>query len=106
MLALVAEHLLRLLAVPCFLGEGLISRDDLPHLVLYGGKILRRERLIAEEVVIETVLDHGPDRHLRAWPQALHGLRQHMRAIVADQFERARVLAAEKLDSCIASDGI
>src|ERR1700726_3466154 len=72
-LALVAEYLLGLLAVPNLLGEGFVARDDLAHLLLDGGKILRRERLVAEEVVIEAILDDGADRDLRARPQRLHG---------------------------------
>ena len=97
-LALVAEHLLGLLAVPHFLGEGLVARDDLAHLLFDRREIFRRERLVAEEVVIEAVLDHRPDRHLRARPQRLHGFGQHMRAVMADQFQRARVLAVDQFD--------
>ena len=97
-LALVAEHLFGLFAAPHFLGEGFVARDDLAHLLLDGGKILRRERLVAEEVVVESVLDHRPDRDLRARPQRLHGFGQHMRAIMPDQFQRARIVAGDQFD--------
>ena len=105
-LALVAEHLFCLLAVPHFLGEGFVARDDLAHLLLDRGKIFRRERLVAEEVVIEPVLDHRADGHLRARPQRLHGLRQHMRGVVPDQFQRARIVAVDELDLRIGFDRI
>ena len=40
-LALVAEHLLGLLAVPHLLGEGFVARDDLAHLLLDRREVLR-----------------------------------------------------------------
>ena len=105
-LALVAEHLLGLLAVPDFLGEGFVARDDLAHLLFDRGKIFRRERLVAEEVVIEAVLDHRADGHLRARPQRLHRFGQHMRGVMPDQFQRARVVAVDEFDLGVAVDRI
>ena len=98
-LALVAKGFLRLIARPDFLGEGFVARDDLAHLLLDGGEIFRRERLVAEEVVIEAVVDHRPDGDLRARPQRLHGFGEHVRGIVADEFERARVVAGRETRS-------
>ena len=98
LLALVAEHLLGFLARPHFLGEGGVARDDLAHLLFDGGQVFRRERLVAEEIVIEAVLDHRADGHLRAGPQRLHGFGQHMRGVMPDQFQRARVVAIDELD--------
>src|SRR3954449_6663230 len=91
-LALVAEYLLGLLAVPDFLGEGFVARDDLAHFLFDRREIFRRERLVAEEIIIEPILDYGPDRDLRARPQALHRLRQNVSAIVPDELQTARVL--------------
>ena len=105
-LALVAEHLLGLFARPDLLRERLVARDDLAHLLLDRGEIFRRERLVAEEVVIEAVLDHRADGDLRARPQRLHGFGQHMRAVMPDQFQRARVVAVDELDLGIARDRI
>ena len=48
------------------------------------GQIVGRERLVAEEVVVEAVLDRRADRHLRAGEQVLHRLGHDMRAVVAD----------------------
>src|SRR5207249_3229736 len=96
------EHALGLIARPDLLGEGFVARDDFAHLLLDRGKVLRRERLVAEEVVIEAVLDHGADGDLRAGPERLHRFREHMRAVVPDQLEAARILASEELDFRVA----
>ena len=105
-LAVVAEYLLGLFAVPDFLGEGFVARDDLAHLLFDRGKILRRERLVAEEVVIEAVLDHRADGHLRARPQRLHGFGEHMGGVVPDQLQRAGVVAGDEFDSGVVLDRI
>ncbi len=57
------------------------------------GKIRRREGLVAVEVVVETVLDDRPDRHLRAGEQLLHRFGEDMGAVMADQFQRPRIVA-------------
>ncbi len=105
-LVLVAEDALGLLARHDLLGERLVARDDLAHLLLDGREVLGRERLVAEEVVIEPVLDHRPDGDLGPGPERLHRLRQHVGAIVADQLEAAPVIAGEKLDARVALDRI
>ena len=104
-LALVLEDALRVIARPDLFREGFVARDDLAHLLLDRLEILGRERLVAEEVVVEAVLDHRADGDLGARPQRLHGFGQHMRGVVADQLERARILAAEELDFRIRSMG-
>ena len=104
--AAVAEHVLGVLARPHFLGERFVARDDLAHLLLDRGEILRRERLVAEEIVIKTVLDHRPDGDLGAGPQRLHRFGEHMRGVVADQLERPRIVAGEELDLGVVLDRI
>ena len=96
--ALGREHVARLVAAPDLLGERLVARDDLAHLRLDRRKILRRERLVAVEVVIEAVLDHRSDRHLGAGKEILHRLRQHMGAVMPDQLQRLRILAGDEAD--------
>ena len=105
-LAVVAEHLLGLFAGPDFLGERFVARDDLAHLLFDRGKILRRERLVAEEVVIEAVLDHRADGHLRARPQRLHRFGQHMGGVMPDQLQRAGVVAGDEFDFRIMLDRV
>ena len=102
-LALVAEHLLCLLARPDFFRERLIARDDLAHLLFDGGKIFRRERLVAKEVVIKAVLDHRADRDLCARPQRLHGFGEHMRGVMPDQLQRSGIVAVDQFDLRIAA---
>ncbi len=97
-LTLVVEDTSCARAVPHLLGEGPVATDDLAHLLLDGRKIVRRERLVAGEIVVEAVLDHRPDRHLRSRPQFLHRFGEHVRRIVANQLERARVVAGDDLD--------
>src|SRR5207248_593022 len=69
-------------------------------------EIVRSEWLIAKEIVVEAILDHWADGHLRAGPKRLHRLRENVRAIVTDQSERARVIAEYELDVGIALDRI
>ena len=64
------------------------------------------EGLVAEEVVVEAVLDHRADGHLRAGEQLLHRLGQHMGAVVADEFERLRIVARDDAQRRIGDDRI
>ena len=104
--ALLLEEALRLLARDDGLRERLVAGDDLAHALLDRREILGRERLVAEEVVVEAVLDHRADRHLRAGPQRLHRLGQHMRGVVADQFERAGIVAGDELERRVLIDRV
>ena len=61
--------------------------------------------VVAEEVVIEAVLDHRTDGDLRARIKRLHRLGQHMRGVVADKFQRARIIAVDEFDFGVASIG-
>src|SRR5260370_17930516 len=67
-LAIVAKYLLGLLARPDFLRKRFVAGDDLAHLLFDSGKILRRERLVAAEIVIEAGLAHPTDGHLCTRP--------------------------------------
>ena len=103
-LALVGEQPLRGVAINDFAGEGRIARDDLAHLGLDDRQIFRREGLVAGKVVIEAVLDHRPDGHLRAGVKLLHGLRHHMRRVVTDQRQRLLVFPGEDADLGVGLD--
>ena len=105
-LALVAKNFLGLVARPDFLGEGFVARDDLAHLFLDRVEVFRRERLIAEEIVVEAVVDHRADGDLRAGPERLHGFGQHVRGVVANEFQRARILAADEFDLGVVLDRV
>ena len=103
-LALVAEEGLGFLARDLPLGEGFVARDDLAHLLLDRREILGREGLVARKIVIEAVLDHGPDGHLRARVELLHGFGEHMGRIVPDELQRTRIIACHELDLGIMGD--
>ena len=105
-LAMALEPGLGLVARPDFLGEGAVLGDDLGHFLFDRRKILRRERLGAIEIVIEAIFDHRTDRHLRAGIEALYRLSEHMRGVMADELERARILPIDELDLRIVFDGI
>ena len=78
--------------------KGLSARDDLGHLLFDRGEILRREGLVAIEIVIKAVLDHRPDRDLGAGKKRLHRFGEDMRGVVANEFERAWIVAGDELD--------
>ena len=105
-LAHVAEGFLRLFARPDFLREGFVARDDLAHLFFDDRQVFQRERLVAGEVVVEAVFDHRADGDLRAGPQILHGFGEHVRGVMPDQFERARVVAWDEFDPGVAVDRV
>ncbi len=96
-LALLGEHFLGLVTRPDFPGERLVARNDLRHLPLNDRQVFGREGLIAGKIVIEAVLDHRADGDLGAGPEFLHGFGEHVRGIVPDQFQRARVVAGDDL---------
>ncbi|OAJ67231.1 hypothetical protein A0123_01827 [Gluconobacter cerinus] len=73
--------------IPYFTGERGVGSDDFAHLGFDGFEVIRRERLLAGEVVIEAVLDARPDRDLRFRPERLHGFCENMRCIMADHLK-------------------
>ena len=83
-----AEVLQRLLARPPALHKGVLRGDALPHALLDGGQIVRRQRARQLHVVVEAVLDGRTDGELRAWEQLLHRLRHHVRGAVPHALER------------------
>ncbi len=103
-LALGLEQSDGILAGQNFAGKGRIGGDDLAHLGLDGGEVVGGEGLVAGEVVIEPVLDGRADGDLRARVERLHSLRQHMRRVVADEFQRGFVLAGDEFDGGIIRD--
>ena len=80
---MVGEVLLDLGAVPDLALDRQVAVDDLGHALLDLGEVLRRERLVAHEVVVEAVLRRGTERDLRAGIELLHRLGEHMRCVVA-----------------------
>ena len=100
------EQAANIVALPNFLGKRLVARDDLAHLGLDRRKIIGGKGLFAVKIVVKSVLDHRSNRDLRLGPERLHGFGQHMGAIMADQFQRARIIAAYELDLSIVGDRV
>jgi hypothetical protein len=105
-LALVAKDALGVLARPDLFAERFVAGDDFAHLFLNHPEIFRGERLVAEEVVVKAVLDHRADGDLGPWPERLHRLGEHMRGIVTDQLQRARIVARKEFDLRVPLDRI
>ena len=59
-----------------------------------GQIVLGESAIPGREIVIEAVVGGRPERDLRVRKQMLHRLRQHMREIVAREFERVLLVAA------------
>ena len=93
-----------LVAAPFLAHDRLVGGDDLAHFLFDRREILGRERLGAEKVVIEAVLDHRADGDLRAGKKRLDRVGQHMGGVVADQLQRARVVAVEEFDLGVGAD--
>ena len=69
-----------------------VRRGDLLHLRFDLLEILGRERPLEREVVVEAVLDHRADGHLRLRVDSLHGHGEQVRGRMADDVERRRIL--------------
>ena len=72
---------------PDFPNDRVVLVDDLFHLLLDALEILRGERLLAREVVIEAVIDHRADRDLRIRIHFLHSLRENVGGVVPDELK-------------------
>src|SRR5438876_1173009 len=74
--------------------EGIVGLRDLAHDRFDPREVLGREGLGLPEVVVEAVLDRGPDRQLHVGEEALHGLGHDVRGGMAERRER-RGIAVE-----------
>ena len=83
-----------------------VALRDLGHALLDRGEIFGRERPLVREVVVEAVLDHRTDRHLRIGEQLLHRVRQQVRGRVADDFEPLGILVGDDGDIGVGIDHV
>ena len=104
--AALLEQALRFFARDDPLRKRLVAGDDLAHALFDRREVFGRERLVTEEVVIEAVLDHRADGDLRSGPKRLHGFRENMRRVMADELERAGIIARDELELGVAVDRI
>ena len=103
-LALVLEQADGVVTIDHLAGEPFTPCHDLAHLRLDRAEILRCERFVPGEVVIESVSYRRPDGNLGARIQLLHRLGQHMRRVMADQFQRISIPTGDEHDIGVALD--
>ena len=69
-------------------------------------EVLGRERPLVREIVVEAVLDHRADRHLRVGEQLLHRIGEQVRGRMADDVEAFGVLVGDDRDVGVAIDHV
>ncbi len=72
------EVLQGLLARPAIALEKIFSGDNLAHTLLNIGQIFGRQRARKIEIIVEPILNRGPDREFRVRKNFLHSLGHHM----------------------------
>jgi hypothetical protein len=89
------EVLHRLVARQHATRDRLVLRGKLRHALFDRLQVLRRERPLVGEVVIEAVLDHRTDRDLRVGEEILHRIGQQVRRRMADHVQAFRILGRQ-----------
>ena len=82
----------------------MIGLGELRHPGLDRRQVLGGEWALISEVVVEPVLDHGPNGDLRLGEELLYRLREQMRGGVSDDLEPRRVLVSDNGKVGIALD--
>ncbi len=75
--------------------DGLVLLRELRHLRLDRREILGRERPLVRKIVVEAVLDHRADRHLRVGKQLLHRVGEQVRGRMAQHVEAVGILVGD-----------
>ena len=84
----------------------LVLFRELGHLLLDRFEILGRERALVREVVVEPVLDHRADRHLRVGEELLHRIGEKVRSRMTKHLEALGVLVGDDGERRVAIDPI
>ena len=84
--------------------DRLVLLRELGHALLDRGEILGRERTLVREVVVEAVLDHRADRHLRVREKLLDRVGEQVRRRVADDVEALGILVGDDRECGVAID--
>ncbi len=84
----------------------LVLFRELRHLAFDGDQVFGRERALEREIVVEAVLDHRSDRHLRVGEELLHRIGEQMRRRMADDVEAFGVLVGDNRHRGIAIDDL
>lgn len=85
-----------LIAIPDFARKWFVRGDDFFHFLFDRGEVVRGERLIAGEIVVEPVFNGRSDGHLRTRKQRLHGFGEDVGAVMADEIQGLVILAADE----------
>ena len=83
---------------------GFVFLGELGHFLLDRREVLGRERPLVRKVVVEPVLDHRADRHLRFGKQFLDRVGEQVRGRVAQDFEAVGVLVGDDREVGVAVD--
>ena len=88
------------------LDDLVVLRDQFLHALLDRRHVLGRERALVRDVVVEALLDHRTDDHLRRRIELLDGVADQVRRGVADDLQSLVVLGGDDLDLGIAVDDV
>ena len=80
--------------------------DQLAHALLDRGHVVRGERALGPDVVVEAVLDDRADHHLRVRVQLLDRMADQVRGRVADDVHALRILGGKDLQACVVVDQV
>ena len=85
-------------------GHGQVGLRQLLHSLFDALEVFGGEAALVGKIVVEAVLDHGPDRDLGPGEQFLDGLRQQVRGGVAQHFQAVGVAGGHDRDVGIVFD--
>ncbi len=105
-LALALEELDRLVARPHFAADRDVAFGEFAHALFDGGQVVRGEGPAVGEVVVEAVVDHRTNRHLRVREQLLHRVGQQVRGRVTDDVEAVGVALGNNGELGVAVDHV
>ncbi len=100
------EHLDHFSARRDFLDDVVIFFDQLLHALFDRRHIVRRERALVGDIVIEAVVDHRADDHFCSRIQLLDRVPYQVRAGVTDDFQSFLILGGDDLQAGIVFDQV
>ncbi len=84
--------------------DRLVLFGELGHFLLDRRQVFGRERALVREVVVEAVLDHRADGHLRVGKELLDRVREQVRRRVTEHFQALGILVGDDGDAGVAID--
>ena len=105
-LAAAREFLDDLLARRHLLDHVVVLRDQLAHALLDRGQVVRGERALVMDVVVEAFVDDRADHHLGVREQLLHRMADQVRAGVADDLHAFLVLRRDDAQAGVMVDDV